>query len=268
MTSNSARYAREIRALSLKLVHQAQASHIGSALSIADVLAVLFSDCKICNVASPGHPLRDRIILSKGHACVSLYSALHLKGFFGKDLLFTYGQDFSALMNHASHKVPGVEFSTGALGHGLPIACGKALAARMRNHPWRIFVILSDGELQEGSNWEAFMFAGHHRLNNLIACIDNNNLQSLDTVDRTLSLDPLEDKLRAFGWHVETVDGHNHASISKAIATAKSKLCPSALILKTVKGKGVSFMENQVAWHYKSPSQHDLELALSEVDVL
>jgi len=268
MSYSSTRFASEIRALSLKLVHQAQASHIGSALSIADLLAVLFSNPKICDISSPHDPLRDRIILSKGHACVSLYSALHLKGFFGRDLLFTYGQDFSALMNHASHKVPGVEFSTGALGHGLPLACGKALAAKMGNLPWQTFAILSDGELQEGSNWEAFMFAAHHRLDNLIACIDNNNLQSLDTVDQTLSLHPLEDKLKAFGWHVEAVDGHNHSAISKAIGTARSMLCPSALIFKTVKGKGVSYMENQIAWHYKSPSSKELALALDELGLI
>jgi len=169
-------------------------------------------------------------------------------------------------MNHASHKVPGVEFSTGSLGHGLPVACGKALAAKMSKLPWQTFAILSDGELQEGSNWEAFMFAAHHCLDNLIVFIDNNNLQSLDTVDATLSLRPLEDKLNAFGWHVETVDGHSHPAISMSIAAAKSSPCPSAVILKTVKGKGVSYMENQVAWHYKSPSANELELALGEID--
>lgn len=265
MTTASLKYASEIRALSLQLVHKAQASHIGSALSIADLLAVLFFDEQVCNVMSPVDPLRDRVILSKGHACVSLYSALHLKGFFDKELLFTYGEDYSALMNHSSHKVPGVEFSTGALGHGLPIACGKAMAAKMKNLPWHTFAILSDGELQEGSNWEAFMFAAHHRLANLTAFIDNNNLQSLDTVDKTLSLAPLEDKFRAFGWHVQSIDGHDHSAISKAILTARSSSQPSVLILKTVKGKGVSYMENQVAWHYKSPSAEELELALAEI---
>jgi transketolase len=250
------------------LVHQAQASHIGSALSIVDLLAVLYSDRTVCDISHPEDPYRDRIILSKGHACVSLYSALHLKGFFSKDVLFTYGQDFSALMNHASHKVPGVEFSTGALGHGLSIACGKSLAAKIGNISWRTYVILSDGELQEGSNWEAFMFASHHQLDNLIVFIDNNNLQSLDTVDHTLSLDPLEDKLKSFGWHAEIVDGHSHSAIINAIVSAKSKPCPSALILKTVKGKGVSYMENQVSWHYKSPSSEELELALGEINSL
>jgi transketolase len=265
MITNAAAYARAIRALSLKLVHQAQASHIGSALSIADLLAVLFVDSSVCNVTFPGDPLRDRIILSKGHACVSLYSALHLKGFFNRDVLFSYGNDFSDLMNHASHKVPGVEFSTGALGHGLPMACGKAMAAKIGNLPWHTFAILSDGELQEGSNWEAFMFAAHHQLENLTVCIDNNNLQSLDTIDKTLSLHPLEGKLKAFGWQVESVDGHNYLEIKNCLSKARACHLPSALILKTVKGKGVSFMEDQVAWHYKSPSHLELRLALEEV---
>ena len=263
--NDSISLARDIRSLGLQLVHKAKASHIGSALSIADLLAVLISDDQLCNLPYPGHPFRDRLILSKGHACVSFYGALHLKGFFSKDDLFTYGDDFSRFMNHVSHHVPGVEFSTGALGHGLPIACGKTLAAKLKGEAWHTFVVMSDGELQEGSNWEAFMLASHFNLNNLTVCIDYNNLQSLTSVDDTISLQPLTNKLHAFGWHVSTIDGHSHPDIKNALSEAKLVKQPTAIILETIKGKGVSFMENQVAWHYKSPNDVELAQALDEV---
>jgi transketolase len=258
--------ARKIRALSVRLVHKAKASHIGSALSISDLLGVLISDDKICCFDANKSSSRDRVILSKGHACVSLYSALHLKGFFSRDQLFTYGEDFSSFMNHVSHKVPGVEFSTGALGHGLPLGCGKALAAKISNSSWHTYVIMSDGELQEGSNWEAFLFAAHHKLSGLTALIDYNNLQSLTSVDDTISLRPLDQKLRAFGWDVFIIDGHDHEQISSQILKAKGSQNPTALILQTTKGKGVTFMEGKVMWHYKSPNDQELEQALTEIN--
>jgi transketolase len=257
--------AAKIRALSLRLVHKAQASHIGSALSIADLLAVLIADDCLCNLPKYDDPLRDRIFLSKGHACVALYSALCLKGFFSEEEVMTYGEDFSPFMNHASHYVPGVEMSTGALGHALPVACGRAYAAKLKKEDWHTFVIMSDGELQEGSNWEALMFAAHHSLNNLTICIDYNNLQSLDTVDNTLSLSPLSDKLSSFGWKPHVVDGHNHASLAAALYESKASNLPSAVIMNTCKGKGVSYMERSVAWHYKSPNDSQLAEALREV---
>lgn len=260
--------SNKIRALSLRLVSKANASHIGSALSIADLLAVLTSDDEICKLCVDNSDDRDRLILSKGHACVALYSALHLRGFFDQTKLFTYGDDYSDLMNHASHKVPGVEFSTGALGHGLPFGCGKALSAKRRNKDWHTFVIMSDGELQEGSNWESFMFAAHFNLNNLTACIDLNNLQSLTTVEETLNINPLDKKLDAFGWNTIAIDGHSHNQISDALVKAKSSLKPTALLLKTTKGKGVSFMENQVLWHYRTPNNEELAQALREVSEL
>ena len=196
---NSIEVALKIRELSLKLVHKAKASHIASALSIADLLAVLITNNEIMRFHSPTDLKRDRLLLSKGHACVSLYSALHIKGFFTQEALFTYGDDYSVFMNHASHFVPGVEFSTGALGHALPIACGKALSAKITDQSWHTFVIMSDGELQEGSNWEAILFSSHFKLNNLTICIDYNNMQSLTSVEDTLSLKPLDNKLKAFG---------------------------------------------------------------------
>ena len=261
-------YAQKIRTLSLRMVHKAKASHIGSALSIADILAVLFSFPEICNLELNEDSKRDRLLLSKGHACVALYSALCLKGFFTESDLMTYGDDFSPFMNHASHHVPGVDISTGALGHALPIACGMSLAAKSRNQAWHTFVVLSDGELQEGSNWEAFMLAAHHNLDNLTIIIDYNNLQSLGSVENTLSLNPLDEKLRAFGWSVFKVNGHNHDEIKDALTSAKKTSTPAAVIMLTTKGKGVSFMENSVAWHYKSPNDVELESALKEVEMV
>ena len=258
-------YAKKIRELSLHLVHKAKASHIGSALSIADVLAVLFTSSDICDFREPSDPCRDRLLLSKGHACVALYSALCIRGYFSELDLMTYGDDFSPFMNHASHYVPGVEVSTGALGHAMPIACGISIAAKSRKQNWHTFVILSDGELQEGSNWEAFMFAAHHNLNHLTIIIDYNNLQSLESVDNTLSLQPLDQKLRAFGWSVYIVNGHSHDELKESLSCAKRTSTPAAVIMLTTKGKGVSFMENSVAWHYKSPNDDELSKALREV---
>lgn len=265
MTESSIEASKKIRELSLRLVHKANASHIGSALSIADLLAVLVSSPQICNLPAPQEPTRDRLLLSKGHACVALYSALCIKGFFSESELMTYGDDFSPFMNHASHHVPGIEISTGALGHALSIGCGKAIAARAKNEDWHTFVVLSDGEMQEGSNWEALMFASHHKLANLTAIIDNNNLQSLTSVDETLSISPLDRKLSSFGWFVIEVDGHSHEELYNALTQAKAETKPAAIIMHTTKGKGVSFMENSVEWHYKSPNATQLEQAIAEV---
>ncbi len=265
VTLSSKAFASRIRYLSLMLVNKAKASHIASALSIADILATLYSDNKYLNLVSPEDPNRDRFLLSKGHACVALYVALHLKGFYSYQDLFTYGSDFSVFMNHASHFVDGVEFSTGALGHALPIACGKALKAKQHRDPWHIFVLLSDGELQEGSNWEAFLFANQFCLSNLTVLVDYNNLQSLTTVDETIALSPLNKKLESFGFKAFIVDGHDHKELKKAILNAKNSLYPSAIICKTVKGKGVSYMENNIKWHYKSPSDDELSIALAEL---
>jgi transketolase len=260
-------FAQRVRALSLEMVARAHASHIASALSIADIVSVLYHDVLRIDPQNPRDPGRDRFILSKGHACVAVYSALSVRGFIPESDLQTYGQDFSNLMNHISHKVPGVEFSTGSLGHGLPFGVGKALAAKRRKAAWRTFVLLSDGELGEGSNWEAFMFAAHHGLDNLVAIIDYNKLQSLTTVEKTLRVEPLPDKLSAFGWEVREVDGHDHAQLTEALNEAPWKAeRPSVIIAHTVKGKGVSFMENRVEWHYKSPNPEQLSAALKEVE--
>jgi transketolase len=259
--------ARTIREDALRMVHRTRASHIGSALSIADIVAVLYGDVLRIDPARPAAPDRDRFILSKGHACVAVYAALAARGFFPHSELLTYGADHSMLMNHVSHRVPGVEFSTGSLGHGLPFGVGKAFAARKRGRDWRTFVLLSDGELGEGSNWEAFLSAAHHGLDNLVAIVDYNRLQSLTTVERTLRIEPLAEKLGAFGWSVREVDGHDHTSLAACLGDAPwTTGRPSVLIAHTTKGKGVTFMEGKVEWHYRSPDDAQLSLALAELE--
>ncbi|MFM2015885.1 MAG: hypothetical protein RIQ51_1375 [Bacteroidota bacterium] len=257
--------ASAVRKSALQMVHRAKASHIGSALSIVDILAVLYG--KVMNYNSADHfdQNRDRFVLSKGHACVAVYATLAEVGFFGHDQLLTYGQDFSWLMNHISHKVPGVEFSTGALGHGLPFGVGKALSAKRRKESWKTYVLVGDGEMDEGSNWEALIFAAHHSLNNLVLIIDCNNLQSLTTVSDTLNLEPLSEKLLAFGWDAVEVDGHNHDQLIDALMNKLGEK-PLAIIARTIKGKGISFMENKVEWHYKNPNNEELNKALNELE--
>ena len=259
--------ARRIRIKALEMVTRAKASHIGSALSIADILACLYAGVLRYDRVNPLLKTRDRFILSKGHACVSLYAALAECGFFPVEDLLTYGDDHSDFMAHASHKIKGVEFSSGSLGHGLSFGVGKALSAKRNpQKKWRAFVLISDGELAEGSNWEAMMFASHHCLDNLVVILDYNKLQSLGTVDETLRVEPLVDKVRSFGWATCEVDGHCHVSLTSSLSNVPWQLNkPSFLIAHTTKGKGVSFMENTVEWHYKSPSSDQLVQALEEL---
>jgi len=265
--NSSLELAKEIRKKSLQMVVSSGASHIGSALSIADILSVLYLDILNINRFNLKDPKRDMFILSKGHACVSVYATLGLLDFFPISELDSYGKNDSNFMNHISHKVPGVEFSTGSLGHGLPFATGKALASKILNKKNKIFVILGDGELDEGSNWEALLFASHHKLDNLIAIVDYNNLQSLTTVKDTLNLEPLKDKFESFGSHVIDVNGHDHLALNKVIKEAidiKDK--PVVIIANTIKGKGVSYMENKVKWHYSTPNDAELETAINEIN--
>lgn len=259
--------ARRIRRQALRMVSEAKAAHVGSALSIADIVAVLYGRTLRVDPSLPRWPERDRFILSKGHACVAVYAALAETGFFPRSVLEGYCADGSHLMAHISHHVPGVEFSTGALGQGLPFGVGKAVAAVRSGEDWRTIVLMSDGELGEGSNWEAFLFAAHHRLDRLTAIVDYNKLQSLGTVAETLGIEPLGDKLRAFGWAVREVDGHDHGALAEVLsadrwATGK----PQLLIAHTTKGKGVSFMEDKVEWHYRSPSPDLLAEALAALE--
>jgi transketolase len=197
----------------------------------------------------------------------ALYATLALRGYFPLEELEHYGEDDSRLMTHVSHHVPGVEFSTGSLGHGLPFAAGKALAAKRSPADWRTFVLLSDGELNEGSNWEAILFAGHHRLDNLVAIIDCNGVQSLGSISEVLELEPLAEKFRAFGWHPVEVDGHDHDELKKAFdAVSDNSGKPTVLLARTVKGKGVNFMENELLWHYRNPGDDQLAEALRQLE--
>jgi len=255
----------QIRISSLKMVHKSGASHISSALSITDILSTLYGKVLNYDVNNENLESRDRFILSKGHACVAVYAVLAEVGFFEKSYLESYGEDFSDLMNHISHKVPGVEFSTGALGHGLPFGVGKALFAKRNKMNWHTYVLMSDGELDEGSNWEAFLFSSHHKLSNLTTIIDYNKLQSLTTISDTLELEPLVDKLNSFGWFVIEAGGHDHRDLLKAFKNSSDSK-PKAIIAHTTKGKGVSFMEDSVKWHYKNPNDTELNQALLELD--
>lgn len=258
--------AKQIRCLSLAMVHRANASHIGSALSIADIIAVLYSDVLSVNSSNPLDESRDRFILSKGHACVAVYAALAIRGYFAQSALDTYGEDGSNFMAHISHKVAGVEFSTGSLGHGLPFGVGKALMARTKGASWKTIVLVSDGELDEGSNWEAILFSAHHKLKDLILVVDYNNLQSLDSVENTLELEPLNSKFEAFGWEVVTICGHSHSQIRASFERAFRGERPTCILAQTTKGKGVSFMEGKIEWHYKSPNNLELAAALEELE--
>ncbi|HEX3422048.1 MAG TPA: transketolase [Sphingomicrobium sp.] len=259
--------ALRIRCRALEMVTRARASHIGSALSIADIIAVLYGRILKVDPTAPRNPQRDRFILSKGHACVAVYAALAETGFIDPALLETYGTDGSKLMAHISHKVPGAEFSTGALGHGLPFGAGKALAAKRQAKGWRTIVLTSDGEWDEGSNWEAALFSAHHGLDNLLCIIDYNKLQSLTSIDKTLCLEPLHSKFEAFGWAVREVDGHDHEALFEALDESSwPSGKPAMLIAHTIKGKGVSFMENRVEWHYRNPTPELLGRALAEIE--
>jgi transketolase len=261
-----AAFATQIRRATLEMVHRIDASHVGGGLSMADILAVLYLDVLKVRPEESGWPDRDRFVLSKGHSCAALYATLALRGFFPTQELESYGRDGSRLMTHISHKVPGVEFSTGSLGHGLPFGAGKALAAKRLAKDWRVFVMLSDGELDEGSNWEAILFAPQHRLDNLTVIVDYNKIQSLGGVSEVLELQPLAEKFRAFRWSVREVDGHDHQAVRAALGNLPWEAGkPSCLIAHTIKGKGVSFMENQLRWHYKSPNAEQLKQAIAEL---
>jgi transketolase len=259
--------ARRVRCHVLRMVHLARASHVGSCLSIADVLAVLYDGILRVDPTEPTRATRDRFILSKGHAGAALYAVLAERGFISKDWLAHYCEDGYPLAGHVVHKgVPGVEFSTGSLGHGLSLGAGIALGAARGREPQRAFVLLSDGECDEGSTWEAALFAAHHKLDNLIAIVDRNDLQGFGRVADVLALEPFAAKWRNFGWSVEELDGHDHRVLAAAFAAApRVPGRPTLLIARTVKGKGVSFMEDQFNWHYRSPNADELARALAEL---
>lgn len=265
--NNSISLAKEIRKKSLRMVYQAKASHIGGALSMVDILSVLYSSVLKYDSSDPHWSERDRFILSKGHSCVSFYSTLALCGFFPLEELNEYGNNGSRLLSHTTHYVPGIELSAGSLGHGFPVACGVALAAKRKKESYRTFVLVGDGEMDEGSNWEALLFAAHFELDNLCLIIDYNKIQSLGATNDVLKLEPLKSKLEAFNWNVLQINGHNHDEILQAFTNAAEvKKKPTVIIADTIKGKGVSFMENQLLWHYKSPSEEQYNQAIEEIE--
>lgn len=243
-----------------------RSSHIGSVLSCTDILAVLYARAMKVRPTEPRWPQRDRFVMSKGHAGAGLYATLAECGFFPTQRLDTHCQNGSNLCGHvATHGIPGVEFSTGSLGHGLPVAAGMAFALRTKSPAVRVFALLSDGELDEGSNWEAFLFASHHRLARLCAVIDYNKIQSLAPVSETIGLEPLREKFQAFGWEVRECDGHSHDELANGLHPATGQK-PVVVIAHTVKGRGVSFMENSVLWHYRSPQGDELLAAMAELN--
>lgn len=264
---NSIELAYKIRKDAINMVHNAHASHIGGVLSCTDIIAVLYSDIANYDVTNPRNPLRDRIILSKGHNGVAIYVALAESGFFTVDELNTYGMNGSKFSCHVSHKnVPGVEISTGSLGHGIGVACGMALNAKLKKLPYKVYVILGDGECNEGSVWEAAMFAAQYKLNNLTVIIDANGMQAMGKCSDVIDMEPMADKWRTFNWNViEVKDGHNHNDLKQAFM-ADAENMPKVIIARTVKGKGVSFMENNILWHYRDPQGEFYKQALKELE--
>lgn len=268
--SDYKKLSTEIRKKILKMIFNSRTSHIGSSLSIVDILVVLYFKVLFIDPKKPWSKDRDRLILSKGHACASLYATLALRGFFSEEILGTYCINGGMLPGHSTmHCAPGVEVSTGSLGHGLSMGVGMAMAAKNDSGKYRIFVILSDGECEEGSVWEAAMFAAHNRLDNLVAIVDYNKLQAFGRTEEVMGLEPLKDKWASFGWGVREINGHNFSEIEKTLSKLPfTKNKPSVIIADTIKGKGISFMENQLAWHYKSPNKKQLEEGLEELDSL
>jgi transketolase len=266
--TNLSELAKRIRQHCVRMTGTANASHIGGALSAADLLAAVYGRALRFDPQRPDWPDRDRFIMSKGHACSALYAVLAESGYFPVERLETFYQNGSPLAGHVMHKnVPGVELSTGSLGHGLPVATGMAIAAKRDGRPSRFFCLISDGECDEGSVWEAALFAPHHKLDNLIVIVDYNKIQSLGTVKEVIDLDPLPDKWRAFGWAVRELDGHDLPAIEAAVTQLPFEAGrPSCIVAHTVKGKGVSFMENKLLWHYRAPLGDDMTKALAELE--
>lgn len=262
-----AQTARKIRRHVLNMTHSGGASHVGSCLSMAELLSVLYADILNVKPDALASKDRDRFILSKGHGCAALYAVLAEQGFFPVSSLEDFYKNGSRLFGHATCGVPGVEFSTGALGHGLSVACGIALAGKRDARSYRVFALLSDGECDEGSTWEAALFAPHHQLDNLVVIVDYNKMQAMGKVSEILNLEPLAAKWSAFGWSVREIDGHDLVAIRDTLSNVPFEVNqPSCIVAHTTKGKGISFMENSLLWHYRSPDSEELRLALSELE--
>jgi transketolase len=260
--------AQKIRAHAVMMTNLRHSGHVGSSLSMADILAVLYQTTLAVDPRNPGWEDRDRFILSKGHAAAGVYAALAEKGFIPREWLRTYYCDDGRLCGHISHHVPGAEFSTGSLGHGLPVAAGMALAARMAGKKHRVIVLMSDGDCNEGSTWEAIMFAAQQGLDNLTVIVDYNRVQALGKSKDIIDLEPLQKKVQDFGWAVKEIDGHDHGQIETALSVLPfQKGRPSFLIARTVKGKGLKAMEDTVGCHYQCVADAGLAAAYKELGV-
>ena len=266
----SRRLAWQIRRQCLDMTSRGGTAHIGSIFSMADILGVLYADVLHHDPKNPKMPERDRVVLSKGHAGAGIYAALAESGYFPVEDLKAHCANGSHLSGHVSHKgVPGVEISTGSLGQGLPMAMGMAMAAKLNGEEHRVYCIIGDGECDEGAVWETALIANQFKLDNFIVIIDFNKFQSLAPVEDTIALEPLDQKWLAFGWHVIRVDGHDHEALCSAFAqanAAKSHANPTVIIADTVKGKGVSFMENTVLWHYRTARGEEYDRAAEELE--
>jgi len=265
---NYKKISTEIRKKILKMKLVSQGSHIGSAFSCVDILAVLYFRILKLDTKKPKKENRDRFILSKGHAASALYATLVQRGFAPKNTTDAYCQDGGKMAGHTmKDSVPGVEVSTGSLGHGLPIGIGMALTAKKDHRNHRVFVLVSDGECDEGSTWEAALFASHHKLDNLVAIIDYNKIQSFGRTNDVLNLEPLKQKWTSFGWQAKEIDGHNFQELEKTLLSVPFKKdSPNIIIAHTKKGFGVSFMEDKLKWHYKSPTQEQYNMAIKELE--
>ena len=257
--------ARKIRRTVLEMTYETNSPHLGSSFSSIEILVALFRSAMNISPDNTENPERDRFIMSKGHACSALYATLAEFGYFDPDDLRFFAIDDGIFERHPNIDLKrGIEVSSGSLGHGLSVGAGMALAARIDDRSYKTYVLMSDGELNEGSVWEAIMFAGHHGLANLVAFVDANKLQALGPTKDIIDLAPIGRKWKEFGWHAQEIDGHDFKQIQGAIA-AFSKERPNVVVLNTVKGKGVSFMENNVLWHYRTPDDEEYRLALEEL---
>jgi transketolase len=266
LAENARLLAVKARQEILSMTHNAKTSHVGSALSVVDILSVFYSDEFDSSKSLVNSQYEDVLILSKGHAAAALYSILYLVGTIEKADIDNFCRDGAMLGGHVSHdSIKGVTLSTGSLGHGMPYGAGIALAKRIKNDGGIIVVVISDGECDEGTTWETALIANQFNLSNLIVIIDRNNLQSLGPTETTIALEPLDEKWLSFGWNCEIVNGHDHYQLVDVIERNRKSKKPTCVIANTVKGKGVSFMENSVKWHYKSLNEEEYELALIDV---
>jgi transketolase len=261
-------WAAKVRKEALKAIQCANSGHIGGSLSVTDILTVLYFDKMNIDPQNPRMEDRDRFVLSKGHCTPAMYATLALRGYFPLEKLYTFRRIDSDLSGHVEMRhVPGIDMSAGSLGQGFSAAVGMALSCKIYKKDYKVYCVVGDGEIQEGQIWEAAMAAGNHKLDNLVLFVDNNNLQIDGTIEEVMSPYPIEEKFKAFKWNVISIDGHDHAQISEAIdRSAAAKGMPTVIVAKTVKGKGVSFMENECKWHGHTPSEQECAAAFKEFD--